>query len=67
MTGKAQNILKDGDVENGQGITFQTNAEEELAFTTEFPVTRIKISHLIQKFGKFQRVEKFLIIIIMRS
>ena len=37
MTGKAQNILKDGDVENGQGITFQTNAEEELAFTTEFP------------------------------
>ena len=37
VTGKAQNILKDGDVENGQGITFQTNAEEELAFTTEFP------------------------------
>ena len=38
----------------------------KLAFTTEFPVTGIKISHLIQKFGKFQRVENFFIII-MRS
>lgn len=37
VTGKAQNILKDGDVENGQGITFQTNVEEELTFIIEFP------------------------------
>lgn len=38
MTGKAQKHLKkDGGVESGQGITFQTNVEEELAFTTEFP------------------------------
>lgn len=29
--------LKNGDVENRQGITFQTNVEEELAFIIEFP------------------------------